>query len=108
LIPSATVTATQTQTGRETTVTSGKDGIFVFPTLAPSSYSLAVSASGFERYTQTGVILEADQALTVNVKLSVGSASSTVSVSADAPQVDTTTGTLSQVVDEVRVVDLPL
>jgi hypothetical protein len=108
VVPSAIVTATETKTGRDTTVISGKDGTFVFPTLGPSNYSLLVSADGFEHYAQRGIILQADQALTVNVSLHVGSASSTVSVSADAPQVDTTTGTLSEVVDESRVVDLPL
>ncbi len=108
VVPLATVTAIQTQTGRETSVQSEKDGSFLFPTLAPSAYTLSVSASSFEHYTQSGVVLEANQALTVTVKLLAGSASSTVNVSADAPQVDTTTGTLSQVIDEARVVDLPL
>jgi len=108
VIASATVTATQTQTGRQTIVASGKNGDFVFPVLPPSGYSLTVSAKGFQLYSQTGITLQADQALTVNVALQIGSASQTVSVSADAPQVDTTTGTLSQVIDESRVVDLPL
>ncbi|MDR3792292.1 MAG: carboxypeptidase regulatory-like domain-containing protein [Terracidiphilus sp.] len=108
VVASATITATQTQTGRETTTISGKDGNFVFPTLAPSAYTIAVTAKGFESYAQTGVILQANQALTVNAKLTIGSGSETVSVSADAPQVDTTTNTLSQVIDESRVADLPL
>jgi len=108
VIASANVSVTQTQTGRVSTTVSGKDGNFVFPTLAPSAYSLVVTAKGFETASQTGVTLQANQALTLNVSMQVGSASQTVSVSADAPQVDTTTGTLSQVIDEARVVDLPL
>ncbi|MGD0903619.1 MAG: carboxypeptidase-like regulatory domain-containing protein, partial [Terracidiphilus sp.] len=108
VIPSATVTATQTQTGVAATVRSGADGAYVFPALLPSNYSLSVSAKGFENYTQTGIVLQADQAATINVKLAVGASSATITVTADAPQVDTTTGTLSQVIDEARVVDLPL
>jgi len=108
VIPSATINATQSQTGRVTTVNSGKDGGYVFPTLAPAAYSLTVSAPGFETYTQTGIVLQANQALTVNVPMKIGSSSQSVSVSADAPLVDTTTGTLSQVIDEDRVNDLPL
>ena len=108
VVASATVTATQTQTGRTTIVNTGKDGVYVFPTLLPSSYSLSVSASGFETYTQTGIVLQANQALTVNLNVRIGSATQTVSVSGDAPQVDTTTGTMSQVIDQSRVVDLPL
>jgi len=108
VIAQATVTAIQTSTGRETTTVSGKDGNYVFPTLLPSGYSLKVTANGFQTYTQSGIVLQANQSLSVHVALAVGSGSETVSVSADAPQVDTTTGTLSQVIDESRMVDMPL
>ena len=107
-VASATVKVVQTQTGRATVVTSGREGEFVFPTLPPSTYSLAVTATGFQSYTQTDVVLQADGKLTVNVRLQVGAATETVTVEAAVPQVDTTSGTLSQVIDERRVVDLPL
>jgi Carboxypeptidase regulatory-like domain len=108
VVPSATVTATQTLSGTQMTAVTDKDGRFVFPTLLPAPYSLSVSAAGFELYKQTGIVLEADQALTVNMSLKVGAQSQTVSVSAEAPQVDTTTGTLSQVIDQSSVGDMPL
>jgi hypothetical protein len=108
LVPSATVTATQTQTGRETTVKTSKEGIYVFPSLLPTEYSISVTAPGFETYTQMGIVLQANQAITVNVSIRVGAAAQTVNVTGDAPQVDTTTGTLSQVIDQSRVVELPL
>jgi hypothetical protein len=108
VVPSATVTATQTQTGTATTVKTAGDGAYVFPVLLPSNYSISAAAKGFENFTQTGIVLEADQSVTVNVTLVIGSSAVTVSVTGDAPQVDTTTGTLSQVIDEARVVDLPL
>ena len=108
VIPSAQVTATQTQTGTTSMVKSSGDGTFVFPALLPSKYSITVSAAGFQNYSRTGIVLQANQAITVNVTLTVGAATQTVSVSGDAPQVDTTTGTLSQVIDQNRVVDLPL
>ncbi len=108
VIPFARVTATQTQTGTQSVVKTAADGAYVFPALLPSNYSISVSAKSFENYTQTGIVLEADQSVTINIKLVVGSSAVTVSVIGDAPQVDTTTGTLSQVIDESRVVDLPL
>jgi len=107
-VASATIKAVQTQTGRETVVTSGREGEFIFTTLLPSTYRLSVSAKGFQTYTQTDIVLQADQKLTANVRLVIGSATETVTVTAELPQVDTTTGTLSQVIDEQRVVDLPL
>jgi hypothetical protein len=107
-VASATVKAIQTQTGRETVVTSGSQGDFVFPTLLPSVYSLSVSATGFQSYTQTDIVLQADQKLTANVRLQIGSATETVTVTGELSQVDAQTGTLSQVIDQARVVDLPL
>jgi Carboxypeptidase regulatory-like domain len=108
VIPGASVIATEVQTGNATTTTSARDGRFVFPTLLPSGYSLSVTAAGFELYSQKGIVLEADQALTVNIVLKIGSQTQVVSVSADAPQVDTTTGTLSQVINQDSVNELPL
>jgi hypothetical protein len=108
VVTGANVVATEVQTGNESKATSGRDGRFVFPTLLPSGYTLTVAAAGFESYAQKGIVLEADQALTVNITLKIGSSTATVSVSADAPQVDLTTGTLSQVIDSASVGDLPL
>jgi hypothetical protein len=108
VVAGAKLTATQTDTGRQTIVTSGQAGGFVFPTLVPSGYSLDVTSPGFETFQQTGILLQADQTVTVNVKLAVGAAAQTVEVTSEVPQVDTTTGTLSQVIDQERVVDLPL
>ena len=108
VVASATVTATQTDTGRKTVVTSGPNGSYVFPTLLPTEYMLTVTAKGFENYVQSGIVLQANQSLTVRVRLALGAATQTIQVTTEVPQVDTTSGTLSQVIDEARVVDLPL
>lgn len=107
-IPSATVTATQTDTGRKSVTTTRQDGSFVFPTLPPAGYSISVVLQGFQNYQQEGVLLEADQSVTLKVQLAVGAESQTVEVTSQVPQIDTTSGTLSQVIDQSRVVDLPL
>ncbi len=108
VIAGATVTAIEVKTGGATATITGKDGRYVFPTLLPSGYTLNVAIPGFEEYSQKGIVLEADQALTVNITLKVGAQTQTVSVSAEATQVDTTTGTLSQVINPAAVNDLPL
>lgn len=107
-VPGATVVATRLATGEKNTVTSNGEGGYVFPSLAPAEYSVEVTANGFAGSLQKSVVLQADQAVTVNVTLNVGSSAQTVNVDAAPPQVDTTTGTLSQVIDERRVNDLPL
>lgn len=107
-IPGATVVATRIATGETSTVSSNGSGDFVFPSLPPAEYSVSVTANGFAGFVQKGVALQADQAITVNVMLNVGTSTQTVNVEAAAPQVDTTTGTLSQVIGQRQVSDLPL
>lgn len=107
-IPGATVVATRLATGDKTTVTSNGEGEYVFPSLPPANYSISVTASGFANFQQQNVILQADQAVTVHITLKVGSGGETVNVDAAPPQVDLSTGTLAQVIDEKRVTDLPL
>jgi hypothetical protein len=107
-IPSATITATEVGTGFVRTVTSGPDGHYILPDLRPAAYTLTVQAGGFRHFSQTGINLQADQAATVNVKLEVGTASESVTVEASAVQVDTTTETLRQVVDNARMLEMPL
>jgi hypothetical protein len=83
-------------------------GYYVFPSLRPSTYSLTVDARGFSPQTRKNLILEADQNLTVNVPLSLAGSKESVVVEATVPTVNTTTSTISEVVDSRRIVDLPL
>ena len=108
VVPGANMTATQTATGLTLkTVTSG-EGTYVFPSLAPSVYNISVTTPGFEGYTENGLQVRADAALTVNVSLKTGSTTQTISVNAQAAQVDTTTGTLEEVIGTTSVNNLPL
>jgi len=107
-VSGATITATNTGTQQTATTTSDSAGVYSFPSLAPAQYKLTVVAQGFATYTQSNARLQADQALTIDVALKIGSTNEVVNVNTEPPQVDTTTGTLSQVVDQQRVNDLPL
>jgi len=108
VIPGAAVTATQATTGLALKTVTGNEGTYVFPSLAPSIYNITVSHGGFESYTEKGVQVRADAAVTTNVALKPGSTSQTVTVSAQPAQVDVTTGTLSQVIGTSQVNNLPL
>ena len=108
VVPDAVVTATQTATGLVIKTTTGGEGNYVFPTVAPSVYNLSVTHSGFQSYTQKDLQLRADGTLTANIALKAGSTTETVTVNADTAQVDVTTGTLSQVIGTSQVNDLPL
>jgi hypothetical protein len=108
LIPSATVTITLTSTGEKTVVNTNASGAYVFASLPAANYSISVSAAGFKTVEQQGIVLQADQSVTVNLTLQPGSQSQSVEVNADTTPVDTTTGTLSQVIGEKSVSELPL
>jgi hypothetical protein len=104
----AQVTATQAGTGFSSVATTNGSGEYVFPSLSPSTYNITATSPGFKTFVQNGIKLQADQALTINAALNVGAASESVTVSSEAPQVDTTTGTISQVIGEQQVNELPL
>jgi hypothetical protein len=108
VVPGAKVTALRVGTGETVTTTTSKEGLFVFPSLRPARYEIAAASAGFSVFTQTGIVLQADAALTVNIVLRVGGATENVNVEANAAQVNLTSQTLSQVIDEKRVQELPL
>ena len=108
VVPGATVTASETQTNFARTAITDANGHYELHSLRPTAYSITVEAAGFKKITESGVRLEANQSLTFNLKLEVGEVSESVAVEANAVQVDTTTSTLREVVDQSRLVELPL
>jgi hypothetical protein len=107
-VPGAQVVVTESATGLQTSTVTEQEGLFTAPALRPTQYNLTITANGFKTFTQPGITLRADETLTVNAGLQLGTAAEKVTVSADAAQVDTATSTLGQVVDTKRVADLPL
>jgi hypothetical protein len=108
VIPSAKVTLLEVGTGLTRTATSGPEGYYVIGSLRPTSYYLTAEAPGFRTLTETSVTLLANDSVTMNLKLELGSVGETVNVQANMVQVDTTTATLRQVVDSERMIELPL
>jgi len=108
VLPGATVTATQTETGFERIVTTDSAGAYTLPNLPLGPYRLEVTLSGFRSYVQTGITLQVNANPVINVTLSVGQVSETVAVEAAAPLVETRTTGISEVVEQERIVALPL
>src|SRR6516165_1977795 len=107
-IPGANVKATQTATGVVRTTTSGGDGGYVLPNLPVGPYLVEVTKEGFSKYAQTGIVLEVNAAPTVDVSMKVGAVSEQVTVEATALQTETRTASIGQVVDNARIMELPL
>src|SRR6266702_1258573 len=107
-VASAKVIATQQGTTYSRTAVTDAEGLYVIPSLEPSTYNLTVEAAGFSTSKENGINLLADQTLTVNFGLKLGMTTEVVMVSGNALQVDTSTSTLKQVIEQQRLVELPL
>ena len=100
------VTNTSTQLTRET-VTDGA-GRFEIPQLPPGPYTLSVQMTGFDTFVQHGITLQVGDQLNIPVKVMPGGVMEEVTVTTEAPQVNTSTSTVAQVVDEKAIENLPL
>jgi hypothetical protein len=108
VVPEAQVTATQTETAFTRTAVTGVDGTYVLPNLIVGPYQLQVVRSGFKTYVQKGIVLEVNDNATVAVVLQIGATTESVAVSANASMVTTESSSVSSVIENRRVVDLPL
>ncbi len=107
-VPDADVKVTQTATGAVRTASSGADGAYVFTNLPIGPYMLEVVKQGFSKYVQSGIVLQVDSNPTIDVPLKLGLVNEQVSVQADAAMVETHSTGVGTVVDNQRVVEMPL
>src|SRR5947208_15975909 len=108
VLPGVQVTATQTATGLTRTVVTDEVGFYVLPELPVGPYKLEASLPGFRTFEQTGIVLQVGSNPVINVALQVGQVAETVEVQADAALVETRATGIGQVIDNIRVMELPL
>lgn len=108
VMPGATIKATQTATGVVRTATSGTDGSYSIPNLPTGPYLVEVTKEGFSRFVQTGIVLEVASSSALDVAMKVGTVSEQVTVEATTMQVETRTNSIGQVVDNKRIMEMPL
>jgi len=108
VIPKATVTATNIETGVEQAALSNDAGAYSFPTLLVGHYNLDVTAAGFRPYRRVSIAVDVNSALIVDAVLEVGATQETVTVQESAIQVDTASTQLGDVITSANVAALPL
>ena len=108
VVPGATLTARNVETGQTRTAVSAADGSYRFSALPVGSYEVRVEQSGFQAAVRSGLTLTVGQEAVINFSLEVGAVTQTIAVTGEAPLVNTTSGSLGGLVDEDRVADLPL
>ena len=108
VLPGVTVTATQIDTGLARVATTNVSGADLLSNLPTGPYRLEIALQGFRTYVQTGIVLQVAASLVINGTLPVGSLEESVAVEAAAPLVDVRSAGISDVVDNERIVELPL
>ncbi|HJU41187.1 MAG TPA: TonB-dependent receptor [Vicinamibacterales bacterium] len=108
VLPGVTVEATNAGTGAVRSAVSGADGLYTIPLLPPGDYTVKASLQGFRTSQREGVRVTVSETARVAFQLEVGQLSETITVSAEATLVETSNATHGIVIDERKVVDLPL
>jgi hypothetical protein len=108
VLPGVTIEATNMATNNVRTATTGADGFYTIPLVQPGTYNVKATLSGFSTSSRNGVKVNVSETALANFGLKVGGLTDTVDVTGEAPLVETANATLGIVIDEKKVVDLPL
>ena len=107
-IPGAKVTAKNTETGIARETVTGPTGRYEFPSLPGGAYEVTATSQGFQTSVRSGITLSLGQNAVINHSLQVGEVTQSVTVTGEAPLIETTSATVSQLVDAQKVESLPL
>jgi len=105
-VVNASLTLTNTATGQARHVVSNSSGDYLFPNVGVGRYTLEASASGFQKFVRTGIVVNVAQTLEENVAFKVGNTQEMVTVEADALQVQSETNELSSLISGQQVTQL--
>jgi hypothetical protein len=108
LVRGADVQLINDATGVKYSGKTNDDGIYMVPNLPPGPYRLQVSKVGFKTLVKPDIVLNIQDALSINFALPVGASFETVTVSAGAEMINTTDASVSTVIDHTYVEDMPL
>src|SRR5215831_6849773 len=97
VIANVKVTAIQVDTGAKFEAVSGAEGLYTLPFLPPAAYRIIAEHPGFKRFQQEGVNAGTNERVALDIKLDVGQITETVSVTAEAPILQTATASAGQV-----------
>jgi hypothetical protein len=108
ILPGATVTATNVDTGVTASAVTNAEGIYLIPFLTPGRYAVSAELMGFKKLVREGVEVRIGDRITIDLALEVGQLQEVVSVTAESPLLDVASASQGQVIDERRIALLPL
>jgi hypothetical protein len=107
-IAKASVTVINTSTGVRQSAITDSHGTYVFPVLPVGGYALEVNEPGFKPYRRTGIILDANSALLLDVVLQVGERTEAITVNQNAVHVETSSSQMGEVITGTTMTEVPL
>src|SRR5437773_6751709 len=108
VIPGVSITAKNVETGVTRTATTDEGGRYTIPELTLGDYEMEAQLPGFQTEVRSGITLSVGRSAVVNFALKVGQVSDKVTITEEAPLVESTTAAMSSLVDERTIRDLPL
>ncbi len=108
VVAGTSVEAVNTATNVRTVTRTNEAGDYILPFLNPGDYSVKVTATGFREFQQTGIQIEVESRLTLNIKLDLAQATESVQVTASAAVLDLSPNSAGAVIDKQMVLELPL
>src|SRR3954466_3391767 len=106
VVPNASITLTNTATGQSRETVSNASGSYRFANVGIGNYNLNITAQGFQKYSKTGIVINVAQSVEQDAVLAVGSQAQTVTVNADALQVQTESSDVSTLISGAQVEQL--
>jgi Carboxypeptidase regulatory-like domain len=107
-VSKATVTVTNVETNISTRTETDERGFYVIPSLRPGAYTVTAEGTGFPKTVRSGVTLQVAQVARIDLTLPTGQLSETVEVVGSTPLLDTQTSSRGSVIDQKKIVELPL
>ena len=108
VLPGANITVTNVETGIARAVESGGNGQYRVSNLIPGDYEVQAESAGFQTGVRSGITLSVGRQAVVDITLRVGDVAERVTVTGEAPLIETTTATVSGVVEQQQMRDIPL
>ncbi len=108
VLPGTSIRLTGTETGLVYNAAANGEGLYTIPSVPIGAYKLEATAPGFQTWSQSGITLRVGDNVQINIEMKVGAVTERVEVSASAALLETQQNTISQVVDQRRIIELPL